>query len=115
MNRAYRITFAHKVGKFVIEVQGFAGMYWSPAKDGNKVRHFDTYDQAVNHVKTIGLDRVYQDFTFKAPFGTLEVFGNYPSAPDRKATQHRQPNADDEAFWRPAANINFPHLNKEQA
>ena len=68
--RAYRITFTPKASKFVIEIQGFAGLYWTPAKDGGKVRHFETFDDASAYVKNIGLNKVYSDFTFKSPFGS---------------------------------------------
>lgn len=111
--RAYRITFSHKQSKFVIEVQGFAGMFWSPAKDGSKVRHFDTYEQAVNHVKTIGLDRVYQDFTFRAPFGSQRE-GHVPPRPILAKSQAYTPRYHDNETLGHVANIPFP-TTKEQA
>ena len=111
--RAYRITFSHKQSKFVIEVQGFAGMFWSPAKDSGKVRYFDTYEQAVNHVKTIDLDRVYQDFTFRAPFGSQQenalMLRPIPAKPQVYTPRYR----DDETIDH-AANTPFPTI-KEQA
>ena len=85
MNRAFRITYDYRSGKFVIEIQGFAGLVWSAARDSGKARYFETFDAASAHVKSIGLDRVYQDATFKAPFGAVRVDGNYPKSPAKPA------------------------------
>ena len=77
--RAFRITFDESTSKFVIEIQGFAGMYWKKAKvtefRGEKdefrvTKSFDTYQKARNYVKDIGLDQVYEDFTLQKPYGT---------------------------------------------
>ena len=77
--RAFRITFDESTSKFVIEIQGFAGMYWKKAKvtefRGEKdefraTKHFDTYQKARNYVKDIGLDQVYEDFTMQKPYGS---------------------------------------------
>ena len=77
--RAFRITFDESTSKFVIEIQGFAGLYWKKAKvtefRGEKdefrvTKAFDTYQKARNYVKDIGLDQVYEDFTLQKPYGT---------------------------------------------
>lgn len=85
MSRSYRITYDHRTGKFVIEVMGFAGLTWSAARESGKALYFETFDAASAHVKSIGLDRVYQDATFKAPFGAVRVDGNYPKSPAKTA------------------------------
>ena len=60
--RAYRLSFDASVGKFVIEFQGFAGLWWVKA---NLEAHdgFNTYADARAFVDEIGLDEVYEDFT----------------------------------------------------
>lgn len=68
MNRAYRITFCHKVGKFVIEIQGPLALYWSPSRNQGKVQHFDTYAEAHDHVDKIGLAAIYTDCTKGSPW-----------------------------------------------
>ena len=73
MNRVFRLTFNHTAGKFVIEIQGFAGLSWKAVREGSKVCYFDTFNEAVDHVKKIGLDKVYADFTFQRPFGAPEL------------------------------------------
>jgi len=71
MNRAFRITFNPNVSQFVIEIQGFLGLSWKPAKDADKqVKTFATFGDAQAYVKTIGLDRVYSDFTLNVPYGS---------------------------------------------
>lgn len=67
-NRAFRISFDEKVSKFVIEIQGFLGLTWKTAREGNKVRHFNSYDAAQQEVKDLGLDRIYDDFTKSKPW-----------------------------------------------
>ena len=88
--RAFRITFDESTSKFVIEIQGFAGMYWKKAKvtefRGEKdefrvTKTFDTYQKARDYVKDIGLDQVYEDFTLQKPYG----------APSVTLTQHGTP------------------------
>ena len=64
--RAYRLSFDAKVGKFVIEFQGFLGIRWIKARteggpEGFNV--FKTYAEARAYVDEIGLDEVYEDFT----------------------------------------------------
>lgn len=80
--RAFRITFDESTSKFVIEIQGFAGMYWKKAKvtefRGEKdefrvTKSFDTYQKARDYVKDIGLDQVYEDFTVAKPYGSPET------------------------------------------
>lgn len=84
--RAYRITFDESTSKFVIEIQGFAGLYWKKAKvtefRGEKdefrvTKSFDTYQKARDYVKDIGLDQVYEDFTLQKPYGTPVNNPNY--------------------------------------
>ena len=58
--RAYRLSFDAQAGKFVIEFQGFAGLWWVKAKIGDE---FNTYADARTYVDKIGLDEVYEDFT----------------------------------------------------
>lgn len=78
--RAYRISFNPKASKFVIEIQGFAGLYWNAAKDSGKVKQFDTFDDASAYVKNIGLSSIYTDLTFKTPFGTQRPTQDHPLA-----------------------------------
>lgn len=91
--RAFRITFNTDVSKFVIEIQGFAGLYWKKAKvtefRGEKdefrvTKSFDTYQKARDYVKDIGLDQVYEDFTLQKPYGTpANLPTRMPSPPPR--------------------------------
>jgi hypothetical protein len=67
-NRAFRISFCHKVGKFVIEVQGPLALYWSPAKQGGKPQYFESYTLAREHVNEIGLAAIYTDCTKGSPW-----------------------------------------------
>jgi len=82
MTRAFRISFNTDVSKFTIEIQGFAGLYWKPAKvtefRGEKdefraSQNFDTYQLARDYVKRIGLDQIYEDFTVERPYGSPEA------------------------------------------
>ena len=82
MTRAFRISFNTDVSKFTIEIQGFAGLYWKPAKvtefRGEKdefraSQNFDTYQLARDYVKRIGLDQIYEDFTVAKPYGSPEA------------------------------------------
>lgn len=108
--RAYRITFTPKASKFVIEIQGFAGLYWTPAKDGGKVRHFETFDDASAYVKNIGLSKVYSDFTFHQPFGSNRPVQG-PTLEDIKvAYKHAKPA--NEVRW---LDQPYPTILKEQA
>ena len=68
MNRAFRISYEHKVGKFVIEVQGPLALYWSPAKQEGKPQYFDSYAEARSHVDEIGLAAIYTDCTKGSPW-----------------------------------------------
>jgi hypothetical protein len=86
--RAFRITFDESTSKFVIEIQGFAGLYWKKAKvtefRGEKdefrvTKSFDTYQKARDYVKDIGLDQVYEDFTLQKPYGSPAVHWGYAS------------------------------------
>lgn len=105
MNRAYRITFDHTVSKFVIEIQGFLGLYWKPAQlDGNEVQYFSTFGEASDYVKKIGLDKVYQDFTGQKPYG----------APDKDLAYYKPIQPQPNVFW-VADNQPYPTINKERA
>ena len=107
--RAYRITFDHKVSKFVIETQGLLGLVWSASKESGKVRYFETFDAASDHVKAIGLNRVYEDFTFKSPFGTQRAGPTLAELQDVYGSK-----AKPSVRWL-ASNEPFPTLNKELA
>jgi hypothetical protein len=55
------------MGKFVIQVSRF-GLIWSTVKkldDAGKgkalILNFSTYDDTIEHVKSIGLDKLYKD------------------------------------------------------
>ena len=76
MSRAYRLSYEPNVGKFVVEFQGFLGMYWKRAQGPRKLSfapdllpevkeplQFPTYAEARAYVTDIGLDEVYEDFT----------------------------------------------------
>ncbi len=99
--RAFRITFDESTSKFVIEIQGFAGMYWKKAKvtefRGEKdefrvTKSFDTYQKARDYVKDIGLDQVYEDFTLQKPYGSPSTYsgiaGVRPVVPGSLFTAH---------------------------
>lgn len=78
MNRAFRISFDHKVSKFVIEIQGFLGLRWHPTRGGSfrndefkptkYVNYYDTFEEAEAQVKKLGLSRIYTDFTKSKPW-----------------------------------------------
>jgi len=71
MSRAYRISFDYKTSKFVIEIQGFAGLVWNQARDEQREGiRFDSYKIAREHVSKIGLDSIYADFTKGAAWQT---------------------------------------------
>ena len=85
-NRAFRISFDEKVSKFVIEIQGFLGLSWHPAKvetslladnfsmvTAPKTRYFENYKEARNAVTEMGLDQIYDDFTKSKPWQQPEV------------------------------------------
>ena len=64
--RAYRLSFDAKVGKFVIEFQGFLGIRWIKSQRTDTQEQFtgfNTYAEARTYVDKIGLDEVYEDFT----------------------------------------------------
>jgi hypothetical protein len=99
--RAFRITFDESTSKFVIEIQGFAGLYWKKAKvtefRGEKdefrvTKHFDTYQKARDYVKDIGLDQIYEDFTLQKPYGSpgtvSGIGGMRPVGPENVFTSH---------------------------
>jgi hypothetical protein len=67
-NRAFRISFDHKVGKFVIEVQGPLALYWSPSKHEGEIQYFESYASARDHVNEIGLAAIYTDCTKGSPW-----------------------------------------------
>lgn len=90
MTRAFRITFNTDVSKFTIEIQGFAGLYWKPAKvtefRGEKdefraSQNFDTYQLAKDYVKRIGLDQIYEDFTVAKPYGAITAYQGVTAIP----------------------------------
>lgn len=62
----YRIHFNPKIGRFIIQVLIF-GCIWAPVKklaeSNDKVEQltFQKFDDAVSHVKSIGLDKLYAD------------------------------------------------------
>ena len=115
--RAYRITFDESTSKFVIEIQGFAGLYWKKAKvtefrgendEFRVTKSFDTYQKARNYVKDIGLDQVYEDFTLQKPYGTpASLPTRMPSPPPRYPSG--------EILGRATVNIPYPAFNKEHA
>ena len=113
-NRAFRISFDEKVSKFVIEIQGFLGMSWKSAKDANKVRYFETFEAAGKYVKEIGLDRIYEDFTFKAPFGSHRGNVNPPPSGQRPMHPVAPPPRNPNAVWSVPFEP-YPSINKEQA
>ena len=101
MTRAFRISFNTDVSKFTIEIQGFAGLYWKPAKvtefRGEKdefraSQNFDTYQLARDYVKRIGLDQIYEDFTVAKPYGSpgsvSGISGMRPVGPANVFTTH---------------------------
>lgn len=118
-NRAFRISFDEKVSKFVIEIQGFLGMTWKPAKDANKVRYFETFEAAGSFVKEIGLDRIYDDFTLKAPFGAYRPTRQGPAMPPPMNPNVKPLPPQNEFFGYRAPTWNVPSetypLTKEQA
>lgn len=62
----FRIFFDPKLGRFIIQVKGY-GFFWRTVmsyKDGDNltsVKLFETFDQAMDHVKVIGLNKLYRD------------------------------------------------------
>ena len=62
----FRIHFDPKLGRFIVQVQKF-GVIWVNVmglKDDNsgvEALTFKTFDEAVSHVKSIGLDKLYAD------------------------------------------------------
>ena len=64
----YRIKFEPKVGQFTIEVDEFLGLFWQKVHKDNKVHYFTNYDDAVTHVKAIGLDKCGRDATQGQPW-----------------------------------------------
>ena len=62
----YRIHFDPKIGRFIIQVL-VLGFIWAPVKklaeSNDKVEQltFQKFDDAVSHVKSIGLDKLYAD------------------------------------------------------
>lgn len=102
-NRAFRISFDHKVSKFVIEIQGFLGLRWHPARvvtgystppeyksehkpegpplraiggqyrKAHEVRYFNTFKEAWDTVVEMGLNQIYDNFTKEKPWQQNEV------------------------------------------
>ena len=62
----YRIHFDPKIGRFIVQVLAF-GFIWvsvnklADSNDKTEPLTFIQFDQATNHVKTIGLDKLYRD------------------------------------------------------
>ena len=90
MNRAFRISFDHRVSKFVIEIQGFLGLRWHPTRGGSfakdefkptkYVNYYDTFEEAVAQVNKLGLNKIYSDFTKNSPWKNhiAEIVPNQP-------------------------------------
>lgn len=62
----FRIHFNPVLGRFVIQVSQY-GFFWTTIKclneknDGIAENSFETYDASICHIKTIGLDKLYED------------------------------------------------------
>lgn len=62
----YRIHFDPRIGRFIIQVLVF-GLFWSSVKklaesnDKTESLTFHTFEGAVNHIQSIGLDKLYKD------------------------------------------------------
>ncbi len=70
----YRIHFDHKIGRFTIQVLIF-GLFWRDVAESGDEQNsnritFKTIDEAIQHVKSIGLDRLYAD-------KSVNKFNNY--------------------------------------
>ncbi len=110
--RAFRITFDESTSKFVIEIQGFAGLYWKKAKvtefRGEKdefrvTKSFDTYQKARDYVKDIGLDQIYEDFILQKFYGiVVNKYGYHKPIPIQSEKYGR-------TMW------TVPYSNKENA
>ena len=79
-NRAFRISYDHKVGKFVIEVQGPLALYWSPSKHEGEIQYFESYASARDHVNEIGLAAIYTDCTKGSPWQEAQANRGLPPA-----------------------------------
>ena len=87
--RAFRISFDERESKFVLEIQGFAGLYWKRARQGDgKTAHHDTYQAAKDHVEGIGLNLIYRDFTHGSDWSKATSPGQVPpKAPGQVTTK----------------------------
>lgn len=71
----YRIHFDHKIGRFTIQVLIF-GLFWRDIALSDDIEPisdratFKTIDEAIQYVKSIGLDRLYTD-------KSVNKFNNY--------------------------------------
>ena len=52
----YRIMFDYKTARFVVQIWAY-GLFWRNAQDLN----YGTYNEALDAVQNIGLDKLYQD------------------------------------------------------
>lgn len=61
----FRIHFDPLLGRFIIQVK--TGLFWrtvmglSESKDKQSILMFESYDDAIEHVKVIGLNKLYRD------------------------------------------------------
>lgn len=56
----FRIYFDPKTGMFLLQVKGY-GFFWRTVMASKTPARFKSYDDVMNHVKEIGLDKLYRD------------------------------------------------------
>ena len=61
----FRIHFDPKLGRFIVQVK--TGLFWrttmclADGSDKTDKCLYKTYDEAMDHVKSVGLDKLYRD------------------------------------------------------
>jgi hypothetical protein len=56
----FRIHFDPKTGMFLLQVKGH-GFFWRTVMASKTPARFKSYDDVMNHVKEIGLNKLYRD------------------------------------------------------
>lgn len=74
----YRIHFAPRLGRFVVQVLAF-GIFWRTVVNGDTIQSFESFTEATNYVTSIGLDKLYKNYSEDAYRAHMRGQTGYPA------------------------------------